>query len=655
MKLQFLHCRIFYTAIFLFLSVSIFAQSTVTVKFSVDVSLLVSSNKFSLSADRILIKGSFNSWGDQHQLAREGTTSIFSISISLNANSWFDYKFYNTSAVADNGGWEGSPGFGSNGNRTLNTGTNPITLPVVFFNNAEIALNRTTDHFNFYCSTQDISSLTDFGNKLESEYSRIVTYLQTTIPQKIEVVIYKNLDAYHNAIGYPEFPSWAVGSAWGKTTIQLASPTHAGSTTYSAMLQVVIHEFVHITEAWKTTVTLPIWLNEGVATWFAGQVPTIENIRSLLSGFGGLPQLTLFENSNTFGNIGGYQIAYTVAEFISKIHGADKLAQFVQSLSFSALGYADKAAFQAGWHAFLNNYYINTPPPTLAIGTVRRYAENWFINYAPHGEKDADGNVLTYYISLTAAGSTKTYTDNNHTGTFSIPRSELTANTTYTITGKSWDGIVYTTSTTSKTFTTANTPPAAFVFTEPASGRVAGYNADHKIRIAWSPAMGLDGEGDPITDRITIEGNGLNKTWEITGTTGFLLLDSADLKPDRLYTLKGQRSDGTDAAEAVPLSFTTGNFTGIEDLPVASSFKIYPVPAGRTITIEGYFNDPVNVSIEIISATGDQLHQSQYWTSGQLRQSFDIGGYVPGIYFVRVNALNSSGIIIRQTERIIKE
>jgi len=635
-----------------FIPGNIFAQSTVSVKFSVDVSLLVSSNKFNMATDRLLVKGAFNGWGDQNQLIREGTTSVYSVSLNLNANSWFDYKFYNASLLADNGGWESKPGFGTNGNRTLNTGTNPIVLPVVFFDNADLILNRSTDHFNFYCTAQDIGTLTDFSNKLETEYSRIVTALQTTIPQKIDVFIFKNLDAYHNAIGYPEFPTWAVGSAFGKTIIQMASPNHAGTTSYTSMLQLIIHEFVHITEAWKTTGSLPIWLNEGVATYYAGQTTTIDYIRSLINGFGGLPQLTLFENFNTFGNIGGYQMAYTIAEFVTKIHGSDKLAEFVRTVSYPVLGYADKAAFQAGWHTFLTNYYINTPPPAIAIGTIRRYGENWFMAYSPHPQKDAENNTLTYYFTITGDGFNKTFADTNHSGSFTIPRSDFKANTTYTVAAKSYDGIAYTYTATTKTFSTANIAPTVFAFTSPSNGQIAGYNQTHQIRIAWSPMQGIDDDGDPVTDKITIEGNGLNKTWEIPGATGFVLVDSSDLQPDKTYTLRGERTDGTDAVHATPITFTTGNFTGIENLVSSMQVTCYPVPVKNRLTLKADFTSPVNLKIDVYSSNGQNMMSLQEEITGNFIRDLDFSSYYSGTYFINLTAQTATGTLVRKTIKI---
>ena len=113
--------RVFAIALFSLLSPAFLVQGQVNVKFSVDVSLLIADNQFNPDIDRILLKGSFNGWADGTQLTREGTTNVYSRSVSLNANAYFTYKFFNSHSGAPNGGLENKPGFDPNGNRILQT------------------------------------------------------------------------------------------------------------------------------------------------------------------------------------------------------------------------------------------------------------------------------------------------------------------------------------------------------------------------------------------------------------------------------------------------------------------------------------------------------------------------------------------------------
>jgi hypothetical protein len=314
----------------------------------------------------------------------------------------------------------------------------------------------------------------------------------------------------------------------------------------------------------------------------------------------------------------------------------DKLAGFVQTVSYSGLGYASKTAFQNAWHTYLTNNYINTPPPVITIGAIRRFGETWFINYSPYPEKDADGNTLTYYITVTGEGFSKTYTDTGHSGGFSIPRSDLKANATYTVAAKSWDGITYTLTSKTKTFITANIPPTLFAFTAPGNGQTAGYDPEHRIRLAWTPVQAVDTDGDAVTDRITVESNGQGKTWEVPGGTGFLQLDSADLQPGRTYTLRGERTDGTDTVSAIPVTFTTSNLSGIDDPAALSGIRLWPVPAGNVVNISADLNEPAMLELRIFSGTGQLMHHSEHPVQGGFRTAIDVSDFPPGIYLARM-------------------
>jgi len=615
------------------LGIQAFSQP-VSVKFSVDMSMLITAGKFNATTDRVFVKGSFNNWGESNGLAREGSTSIWSGHVNLNANSSSFYKFFINSAGAANGGWESKPGFANDGNRAVNTGTSAIVLPTVYFDNADITLNRSTDHFNFYCASQDAATIPALATKLESDYNRVVTFLETSITQKIEVYVYKNEDYYHNAMGYPEFPDWAVGSALGKTTILMASPYHAGTHDYNGALQIIVHEFVHITEAWKTGYSLPIWLNEGVATYLASQAATIGEIRTGITSLGRKPELERFENSNTFANNGGYAFAYTIAEFIFKIKGSSKLAGFVGNGSYRDLGYADKAAFQTAWHTFLDQYYVNTPPPVISISNIRRFGDNWTITYSPHAASDSDGNTLTYLFTITADGFNKTYTDTNHTGSFPISRREFADNTTYQVEAKSYDGIVYTNATSTKTFSTVNNLPMKFNFTTPGCGEIISFNPDHQYRISWSPTQLLDADGDYCTDKITITGPGLTKSLSVLGDKGYVLVDSADLRPGTDYVLHGERKDGFGSVLADSISFKTPGVSGIRNDELLSGMDIYPVPADEFLYLEGEIAGIRELSIEIIDLSGRVVLSDIRTFSGHFKEQVDISAIAPGSYIL---------------------
>ena len=238
--------------------------------------------------------------------------------------------------------WEGS--------RMLNVGVNDIVLPVVYYNESDMKLARSTAHFNIYCTSQEDAVIDAFAQKMEIKYNLITSALEESIPEKTEIRLYKSLQTFHNATGRPEDPDWAVGSAYGKKMLAMVSPTVV---YFNGAIDLLAHEFTHCAEAWKTNVILTNWINEGVATYYAYMVASKSAIKDLITTPAGKPSLESIEND--FSN-GGYGYAYTIAYFIAKKFGTHALANFLVNMDYTTLGFTDKIAFQTAWHQFLDVY-----------------------------------------------------------------------------------------------------------------------------------------------------------------------------------------------------------------------------------------------------------------------------------------------------------
>lgn len=119
----------------------------------------------------------------------------------------------------------------------------------------------------------------------------------------------------------------------------------------------------------------------------------------------------------------------------------------------------------------------------------------------------------------------------------------------------------------------------AFSFTAPANGLVASYNADHQLRISWSPSQIIDVDGDYVTDRIVVEGYGLNKAMSVLGDKCFVLVDSADLQPGRTYIIHGEPKDGFDVVTADSITFITPGTNGVDEIDDKNGIRIFPIPA----------------------------------------------------------------------------
>lgn len=340
--------------IFLLFSISVFSSNK-NVRFSVDLSFLINQKKFDPSTDKVYVCGSFNNW-EKTNLMIAGSDNIYSVTVSIPENSWQEYKYCISTSGAANGGMEKDFQFqtyyGSKRNRRLQMGTNDLILAVVYYNDEDMVLTKSTEHFNFYCTSQENDIINDYSSRLEQNYTRIVSALQATVTEKINIYIYKNLDALHLANGFPESGEWATGSAWGKTLITTVSPTKVD---YNGSVDVLVHEFTHCVNSWKTKVILPAWLNEGVATYYGRQISTKDWIKSDVQQFGKPKIDKLFTDSRN-----GYPYSYIVGYFIIKTKGEAAMAKFVENMNYADIGYSNLDELQAGWEVFLDSYLDQT-------------------------------------------------------------------------------------------------------------------------------------------------------------------------------------------------------------------------------------------------------------------------------------------------------
>lgn len=368
----------------------------VDVKFSVEMTSQINSGLFNTVGDKVYLRGSFNNWDLSTELQRVPGTNIYSRTISVTANSTYDYKYFINSAGASNSGWESNAvGPDRNGNRIVAVGSNKIDLAVMFFDNSNMSLKKETNHFLFYCDTQDENILTAYSERLEGEYRRITYALEASVGSKIHVEIFRDLKTLHTAAGYPEDPDWAVGSAIGKTVIITVSPNHFNEDPASTgLLSVLAHEFVHIVEAWKMTVPLHSMVNEGTAMYLSDFpfVRVTTEVREFILQLGYKPGFSYFEQH--FENH-GYAFAGTVADFIVVRHGMSGLAKYIGNAVPQTLGYASFTAFESAWHQFLEEFYM-PEENSVSKEKAEKVAKNWYKHWNP--DPSASDEIINYFL-----------------------------------------------------------------------------------------------------------------------------------------------------------------------------------------------------------------------------------------------------------------
>ena len=204
-------------------------------------------------------------------------------------------------------------------------------------NTDSMSLAKESQHFAFYSTKGDNGVLESLASILENNYARITNRLGVQLERKINVKIFPDVKSFHVAINRPAAPDWFVGSCVGDT-ILMVSPLNPGSVhTYESLMQVIVHEFVHIAVYYalgeKVINELPKWLSEGYAQYEAGQINEHirKSVRSTLTNR--IPptwkQLDA-ASAMEFGQMNGYGLSVTIVEFLIETYGIDKLISLIK-------------------------------------------------------------------------------------------------------------------------------------------------------------------------------------------------------------------------------------------------------------------------------------------------------------------------------------
>lgn len=197
--------------------------------------------------------------------------------------------------------------------------------------------------------------LKDLSDVLDENYIRVLNDLRTPpLHNKVDILIYANLNTYHKASYQPNAPTWVIAnSVLGKDAIQMVNPLHGDGRSYDEYMKAIVHEFTHIIvmRYINSTSNIPIWLNEGIASYEAKQDDDAGPLVSTAKLMNTLPTLKELETNNyTFGNNNGYQFSYSIIEYIVKVYGYDKVVALVKSPAmFEKIIGMSKQDFQKVW------------------------------------------------------------------------------------------------------------------------------------------------------------------------------------------------------------------------------------------------------------------------------------------------------------------
>lgn len=369
----------------------------VSIKFTVDMKYQIENGSFNVANNKVYLRGSFNNWDTSNQMTSQGE-GIYSITLNLQGNSAYYFKFFTDAPGFSNSGWENTVGVGIE-NRNMYIGTNDLELAKLYFNNANMKLRLTTEMYKLYCDDIDIAYIDSMKAFYDDHFTRITNAIETTVGTPVNIWFYPDQKTYFIMYGYPESPDWAIGSAIGRDHIVTFSPRYFAN--LEDCLGNTCHEFTHSCVAWKMGDKMPVWLNEGAACFYAGDgwIRPIGSVRYNVNERrgGSKPPLSYIEEGDFAAN-DGYPLSHSVADFIFTKHGQHAMADFIGNIDYSALGYGSKLDFEKAWHQHLDKYYL-APQADIKI----RVDMGYYISkgmFDPSNDKVSIGGEFSHWYSF---------------------------------------------------------------------------------------------------------------------------------------------------------------------------------------------------------------------------------------------------------------
>ena len=224
------------------------------------------------------------------------------------------------------------------------------------------------ENFNIYYQPEDSLNALHIARILLAEYPPISRELEVTVASPIGLFIAPSLGSFNKLTG-GAIPHWGGAVADpNKQLIILKSPRW--SQQNRSLRQIIIHEVVHILVGRLAgNAHVPRWLNEGIATYFAGETGYAEGKE--LSRAQLTKQLIPLDNIDavlSFKTLKAhlaYQQAYLAVVYIAERYGESALPELLRALrekgeihaAFRATFGLSLEQFETEWRAYLKQKY----------------------------------------------------------------------------------------------------------------------------------------------------------------------------------------------------------------------------------------------------------------------------------------------------------
>lgn len=210
-----------------------------------------------------------------------------------------------------------------------------------------------TKHFTIYYETLEQATILDIDKKLETNYPTIQDFFGPSQNQKGRIVVYANVarfqQAYLGLFLSLLYGDWATGAAYQDLVLVTSPENHGAQHTYEDILEIIVHEYVH-TLVYQQNEMPDIWLDEGIATFLAGQK---SQLSSAIPSFEDMQK----QDMDTFLENDGYAFCYTYVEYLVKVYGAEKVIALIQTNNYEeTLGKSARDIYNA-WVRHLETEY----------------------------------------------------------------------------------------------------------------------------------------------------------------------------------------------------------------------------------------------------------------------------------------------------------
>lgn len=220
--------------------------------------------------------------------------------------------------------------------------------------------SHATEHFVFHFA-EDEAALDGAFTALEDSYPRITGAFNMKPANRLKVEIYPDMISYHRRTFGERSAHWMVGNFDpDERTLRLTSPNHPGPYhKYEDMLRTAVHEFAHSVvleyRNWARA-GLPVWLDEGVAIYYSGQLEGSEKRIKEAVAANKVP--TISDMEENFMKSGGYAFSGTVVDFVLRKYGEGKLREFVTDpASCGRIFSTTESDFNDAWQKYLKKKY----------------------------------------------------------------------------------------------------------------------------------------------------------------------------------------------------------------------------------------------------------------------------------------------------------